>query len=86
MILINGGPGHCASMVVDREGRPRRKRSEGKATWPGCKQVYRRSGAHGRAELARLPGSLRAPEDADPYPVETAPALRALADKIDAYT
>jgi len=23
-------------------GRPRRKRSEGKATWPGRKQVYRR--------------------------------------------
>jgi len=29
-------------------GRPRRKRSTGKATWPGRKQVYRRSGADGR--------------------------------------
>lgn len=29
-------------------GRPRRKRSEGKATWPGPKQVYRRIGADGR--------------------------------------
>lgn len=24
-------------------GKPRRKRSEGKATWPGCKQVYRQA-------------------------------------------
>ena len=29
-------------------GRPRRKRSEGKATWPGRKQVYRRRDAGGR--------------------------------------
>ena len=29
-------------------GRPRRKRSTGKATWPGRKQVYRRSGPDGR--------------------------------------
>jgi nicotinate phosphoribosyltransferase len=28
-------------------GRPRRKRSTGKATWPGRKQVYRQSGADG---------------------------------------
>ncbi|MDS4070532.1 MAG: nicotinate phosphoribosyltransferase [Candidatus Competibacter sp.] len=28
-------------------GRPRRKRSEGKATWPGRKQVYRRMGEAG---------------------------------------
>ena len=28
-------------------GRPRRKRSEGKATWPGRKQVYRRTAADG---------------------------------------
>ena len=27
---------------------PRRKRSEGKATWPGRKQVWRRCGADGR--------------------------------------
>jgi len=32
-------------------GRPRRKRSEDKATWPGAKQVYRLLGADGR--LAR---------------------------------
>ena len=29
-------------------GRPRRKRSTGKATWPGRKQVYRRYGEDGR--------------------------------------
>lgn len=28
-------------------GKPRRKRSEGKATWPGRKQVYRQSGEDG---------------------------------------
>src|SRR5690606_41403500 len=31
-------------------GRPRRKRSPGKETWPGRKQVYRRYGADGRIE------------------------------------
>src|SRR4029450_1234910 len=30
-------------------GRPRRKRSEGKATWPGRRQVFRRVGGDGRA-------------------------------------
>ena len=29
-------------------GRPRRKRSTGKATWPGRKQIYRHSGPDGR--------------------------------------
>ena len=29
-------------------GRPRRKRSLGKATWPGAKQVFREIGAAGR--------------------------------------
>jgi nicotinate phosphoribosyltransferase len=32
----------CAYKMVEYAGRPRRKRSEGKATWPGRKQVYRR--------------------------------------------
>lgn len=31
----------CAYKLQDYAGRPRRKRSEGKATWPGRKQVYR---------------------------------------------
>jgi nicotinate phosphoribosyltransferase len=45
-------------------GRPRRKRSTGKATWPGRKQVYRRDGADGQfagdtvtAETDRQPGA-----------------------------
>ena len=31
----------CAYKLQEYAGRPRRKRSEGKATWPGRKQVYR---------------------------------------------
>jgi nicotinate phosphoribosyltransferase len=32
----------CVYKLQEYAGRPRRKRSEGKATWPGRKQVYRR--------------------------------------------
>lgn len=32
----------CAYKLQEYAGRPRRKRSEGKATWPGRKQVWRR--------------------------------------------
>jgi nicotinate phosphoribosyltransferase len=32
----------CAYKLVEYAGKPRLKRSEGKATWPGAKQVYRR--------------------------------------------
>jgi nicotinate phosphoribosyltransferase len=35
----------CAYKLQEYAGRPKRKRSEGKATWPGRKQVYR---AHGK--------------------------------------
>jgi nicotinate phosphoribosyltransferase len=38
----------CAYKLQEYEGRPRRKRSEGKATWPGRKQVYRHLGSEGR--------------------------------------
>ncbi|MBI3803671.1 MAG: nicotinate phosphoribosyltransferase [Nitrospirae bacterium] len=38
----------CAYKLQEYAGRPRRKRSEGKATWPGRKQVYRRTGPDGR--------------------------------------
>jgi nicotinate phosphoribosyltransferase len=31
----------CAYKLQEYAGRPRRKRSLGKATWPGCRQVYR---------------------------------------------
>jgi nicotinate phosphoribosyltransferase len=37
----------CAYKLEEYSGRPRRKRSEGKATWPGRKQVYRRYDADG---------------------------------------
>jgi nicotinate phosphoribosyltransferase len=38
----------CVYKLQEYAGRPRRKRSEGKATWPGRKQIYRRYGADGR--------------------------------------
>jgi nicotinate phosphoribosyltransferase len=37
----------CAYKLQEYGGLARRKRSEGKASWPGRKQVYRRSGADG---------------------------------------
>ncbi len=37
----------CAYKLQEYAGRPKRKRSEGKATWPGRKQVYRHYGADG---------------------------------------
>jgi nicotinate phosphoribosyltransferase len=38
----------CAYKLVEYDGHPRRKHSEGKATWPGRKQVYRRYSDDGR--------------------------------------
>lgn len=38
----------CAYKLQEYAGRARRKRSEGKATWPGRKQVYRRTAPDGR--------------------------------------
>jgi nicotinate phosphoribosyltransferase len=40
----------CAYKLQEYAGRPRRKRSEGKATWPGRKQVYRVVDAEGRLD------------------------------------
>ena len=117
----------CAYKLQEYEGRPRRKRSEGKATWPGRKQVCRRYDPAGllagdvlglagdaasgtpllqpvlrkgrrstpypslaaareraRAELARLPEALRSLDAAEPYAVDVAPSLRALAEQLDA--
>jgi len=37
----------CAYKLQEYDRRPKRKRSEGKATWPGRKQVFRRSGEDG---------------------------------------
>jgi nicotinate phosphoribosyltransferase len=38
----------CAYKLQEYAGRASRKRSEGKATWPGRKQVYRHAGSDGR--------------------------------------
>jgi nicotinate phosphoribosyltransferase len=38
----------CAYKLQEFGGRPRRKRSEGKATWPGRKQVWRTYDSDGR--------------------------------------
>jgi len=38
----------CAYKLQEYAGTPRRKKSEGKATWPGRKQVFRRRDADGR--------------------------------------
>ncbi|MEW6320328.1 MAG: nicotinate phosphoribosyltransferase [Acidobacteriota bacterium] len=37
----------CVYKLMEYDGRARRKRSEGKATWPGRKQVFRRYGPSG---------------------------------------
>jgi nicotinate phosphoribosyltransferase len=44
----------CVYKLQEYAGRARRKRSEGKATWPGRKQVYRKYGADGRMEADLL--------------------------------
>jgi nicotinate phosphoribosyltransferase len=46
----------CAYKLQEYAGRPRRKRSEGKATWPGRKQVFRTYHDNGqmRADLLTL--------------------------------
>ena len=119
----------CAYKIQEYAGEARRKRSEGKATWPGRKQVYRRYDEDGRMAgdvltvegdpqpgealiqpvmavgqrvqpptpladarqraaraLAHLPEHLRRLEHEPPYPVEVAPALRALAEAVDRRT
>lgn len=37
----------CGYKLVEYAGRPCRKRSAGKETWPGCKQVFRQYDGHG---------------------------------------
>jgi nicotinate phosphoribosyltransferase len=116
----------CAYKLQEYDRVAKRKRSEGKATWPGRKQVWRRYADDGRmagdvlsleddaqdgepllrpvmrdgrvierrpalaearalcaAELERLPAPLRRLETGPAYPVEIAPALRALAAAVD---
>jgi len=51
----------CAYKLQEYAGRARRKRSEGKATWPGRKQVYRSYGGDQRmsSDLLTLEGDLQ---------------------------
>jgi len=51
----------CAYKLQEYAGKPRRKRSEGKATWPGRKQVYRQY-----ADAGCMAGDIVALEDDDP--------------------
>jgi nicotinate phosphoribosyltransferase len=117
----------CAYKLQVYAGRPRRKRSPGKAHWPGAKQVLRHRNAHGQLErdvlalageaqsgepllrpvlrhgelvaplpslaacrehaareLRSLPPQLRALLPMEPYEVEIAPSLEALAARVDA--
>jgi nicotinate phosphoribosyltransferase len=54
----------CAYKLQEYAGLPRRKRSTGKATWPGRKQVWRRLGADGRmcGDILALEGEAHAGE------------------------
>lgn len=63
----------CAYKLQEYAGRARRKRSEGKATWPGRKQVYRRFGTD-----ERMSGDLLTLEqDAQPGEALLEPVMRA---------
>ena len=55
----------CAYKLQEYAGKARRKRSEGKATWPGRKQVYRSYGSDGC-----IAGDIIALENGDPQPGE----------------
>jgi nicotinate phosphoribosyltransferase len=63
----------CAYKLQEYAGIPRRKRSAGKATWPGRKQVWRRYDAEGR-----IVGDVLSLEtDAHPGEALIRPAMRA---------
>jgi nicotinate phosphoribosyltransferase len=54
----------CVYKLQEYAGRPRRKRSTGKETWPGRKQVWRRLGDDGRiaSDLVTIEGETHAGE------------------------
>jgi nicotinate phosphoribosyltransferase len=62
----------CVYKLQEYAGRPIRKRSEGKSTWPGRKQVWRRSGGDGRwlGDVLTLEGD---PQEGEPL---LAPVMR----------
>ena len=80
----------CAYKLEEYEGRPRRKRSEGKATWPGRKQVYRHYDGTGRATRDVLaladdlvPGTpLLRPVLRGGRPLDPRPALAAARERV----
>ena len=51
----------CVYKLQEYAGQARRKRSEGKTTWPGCKQVYRRRATNGsfNGDLVTLASDVR---------------------------
>jgi nicotinate phosphoribosyltransferase len=57
---------NCAYKLQEYAGLPRRKRSAGKATWPGCKQAYRCYDERGAMSHDRLAGTW---EDCDGAPL-----------------
>jgi len=58
----------CVYKLQEYAGLPRRKRSLNKATWPGRKQVWRRTGADGRmaGDLLALDAPSRGSHDGEP--------------------
>lgn len=62
----------CVYKLQEYAGRARRKRSAGKATWPGRKQVWRRYGADGRM----AGDTLSLASDTQPGEALLAPAMR----------
>jgi nicotinate phosphoribosyltransferase len=75
----------CAYKLTEYAGLPRRKRSEGKATWPGRKQVYRRVDSRGQlaGDVLTLQGD-EAPGTALLEPVVTAGQRRLAAPSLQA--
>ncbi|MEH6579527.1 MAG: nicotinate phosphoribosyltransferase [Amphritea sp.] len=54
---------NCAYKLQEYAGIARRKRSPGKATWPGCKQVYRYLSDNGKLSYDQLCLATEAPEN-----------------------
>ena len=61
----------CVYKLQEYAGQARRKKSEGKTTWPGCKQVYRRRANNGSfdGDLVTLASDVRGEGEALIVPV-----------------
>ncbi|MFC1503568.1 nicotinate phosphoribosyltransferase [Pseudomonadota bacterium] len=57
---------NCAYKLQEYAGIARRKRSHGKATWPGCKQVYRHVKDNGQLAFDQLCLETEKPENGQP--------------------